>query len=613
MDMRLFYSGTDGQSFGANQPSLAAAPSIGNVQGTVSNGVVTFSATVTGDPSAGVQEVWATWTGTGADSGYGHWRSVDLTQDPHDSTHWTGTLPLPAGQSSSGMRFLVQAANGVGAVGLDTAEGDGYRVVQAGADTAQLSLGTAAPTSGSPFGVTATVSDQSGPVANRTVRFTVSRNGTQLFQYADASAADGTVVLKLPAGESPPSGRLTVRADLIGASGNSVDSQTTEVVIGGATFALSPGSLTTRAGTAYPAATPLTATLTDARGPMPGVPVTFTLPTGSPGATFPGNQTTATVTTDANGVAVAPQLTARTTVGTFQATVTADGATPGAEAMAAQYGFGTFAAPINDGGTTQRNGNANTPMAVSALLADGSKVDDPTAMALVAAHRVQIRWREVGSTGPWTARHRPRGLRRPAARLHRGHQGAAAGHGEGEDLHGHHPDPPGPERRQASRRGRRERLVRPGQPQLHAQAEPDSRRGPGVGPGSRRCGGLTCRWATPILHQMVKQSLDEIATAVASVPRRAIIERLAEGDASMSALADHLTVSLPAVDKHLRVLVDAGMVTKQKHGRTTSVRLVPGSLEELATWAMSTRLMWTHALDRLERHLTDDPPGEEKA
>ncbi len=111
------------------------------MQGTVSNGVVTFSATVTGDPSAGVQQVWVTWTGTGSDSGYGHWKSVDLSQDPNDSTHWTGTLPLPAGQSSSGMRFLVQAANGVGAVGLDTAEGDGYRVVQAGADTAHAEPG----------------------------------------------------------------------------------------------------------------------------------------------------------------------------------------------------------------------------------------------------------------------------------------------------------------------------------------------------------------------------------------------------------------------------------------------------------------------------------------
>ena len=106
---------------------------------------------------------------------------------------------------------------------------------------------------------------------------------------------------------------------------------------------------------------------------------------------------------------------------------------------------------------------------------------------------------------------------------------------------------------------------------------------------------------------MVKYQLDAVATAVASGPRRSILERLAVGDASMSDLADRLGVTLPAVDKHLRVLLDAGVVTKQKTGRTTSVRLVPGSLEELATWAMSTRLMWSHALDRLEQHLSGDP------
>ena len=72
----------------------------------------------------------------------------------------------------------------------------------------------------------------------------------------------------------------------------------------------------------------------------------------------------------------------------------------------------------------------------------------------------------------------------------------------------------------------------------------------------------------------------------------------------MSDLAGHLGVTLPAVDKHLRVLVAAGVVTKAKSGRTTSVRLVPGSLDELATWAMSTRLMWGNALDRLEDHLS---------
>jgi DNA-binding transcriptional ArsR family regulator len=103
---------------------------------------------------------------------------------------------------------------------------------------------------------------------------------------------------------------------------------------------------------------------------------------------------------------------------------------------------------------------------------------------------------------------------------------------------------------------------------------------------------------------MVKYRLDTVATAVASEPRRSIIERLAEGDASMSDLAGRLGVTLPAVDKHLRVLLDAGVVTKHKAGRTTSVRLVPGSLQELATWAVSTRLMWGNALDRLEQHLT---------
>lgn len=109
---------------------------------------------------------------------------------------------------------------------------------------------------------------------------------------------------------------------------------------------------------------------------------------------------------------------------------------------------------------------------------------------------------------------------------------------------------------------------------------------------------------------MVKYGLDAVATAVASGPRRSIVERLAEGDASMSDLADRLGVTLPAVDKHLRVLLNAGVVTKQKTGRTTALRLVPGSLEELATWAMSTRLMWGNALDRLEQHLS---ASEEKA
>jgi DNA-binding transcriptional ArsR family regulator len=111
---------------------------------------------------------------------------------------------------------------------------------------------------------------------------------------------------------------------------------------------------------------------------------------------------------------------------------------------------------------------------------------------------------------------------------------------------------------------------------------------------------------------MVKYQLDQVARAIASEPRRAILDRLAEGETSMSQLAAHLDVSLPAVDKHLRVLSAAGVVAKSKSGRTTSVRLVPGSLDDLAAWAMSTRLMWGHALDRLEQHLAQTSPSKEK-
>ena len=96
-------------------------------------------------------------------------------------------------------------------------------------------------------------------------------------------------------------------------------------------------------------------------------------------------------------------MTARSPVGTFPVTVTADGADRAIEPMAAQYGFTPFAQPITDSGTTIRNAQANTPMAVSALLADGSLLSDASAQALVQAHRVQIRWREAGTTGPWNA------------------------------------------------------------------------------------------------------------------------------------------------------------------------------------------------------------------
>ena len=122
--LQLYYSGNT-TTYGNNTPALAAPPSISGVTDTVPPGQVTVSAHVTGDPSAGIQKAWVTYT---AENGplHGAWQSTDLVQDPLDSTLWTGTFSLPNGQSVADVRYIVQAVNGVGLVGLDNNLGDGY-------------------------------------------------------------------------------------------------------------------------------------------------------------------------------------------------------------------------------------------------------------------------------------------------------------------------------------------------------------------------------------------------------------------------------------------------------------------------------------------------------
>lgn len=90
-----------------------------------------------------------------------------------------------------------------------------------------------------------------------------------------------------------------------------------------------------------------------------------------------------------------------------------------------------------------------------------------------------------------------------------------------------------------------------------------------------------------------------MAGAVASAARRDLLEALASAPRSMSELADQFGMTLPALDKHVRVLSSAGLLRKSKSGRVTRLELVPGSLQPLSDWAMTNRLFWTHHLDRL--------------
>ena len=124
LGLQLYYSGNI-TTYGTNTPALAAPPSISGVTDTLTPGQVTVNAHVTGDPSAGIQKAWVTYT---AENGplHGAWQSTDLVQDPVDSTLWSGTFALPSGQSVPDVRYIVQAVNGVGLVGLDNNLGDGY-------------------------------------------------------------------------------------------------------------------------------------------------------------------------------------------------------------------------------------------------------------------------------------------------------------------------------------------------------------------------------------------------------------------------------------------------------------------------------------------------------
>ena len=97
--------------------------------------------------------------------------------------------------------------------------------------------------------------------------------------------------------------------------------------------------------------------------------------------------------------------------------------------------------------------------------------------------------------------------------------------------------------------------------------------------------------------------LDQTFAALSDATRRAIVARLAEGEASLSALADPFDMSLTAVSKHVRVLSDAGLVAVEKRGRTRHCRLQAAPLKDAAEWLAFYRRFWEDQFDALARHL----------
>jgi DNA-binding transcriptional ArsR family regulator len=98
-------------------------------------------------------------------------------------------------------------------------------------------------------------------------------------------------------------------------------------------------------------------------------------------------------------------------------------------------------------------------------------------------------------------------------------------------------------------------------------------------------------------------ALDAVFSALADPTRRAIVVRLAEGEASVSELAEPFAVSLPAVTKHLAVLERAGLLEHRKEGRVRRCRLVPAPMRTAEDWLSSYRVFWERRLDSLASHL----------
>ena len=107
-------------------------------------------------------------------------------------------------------------------------------------------------------------------------------------------------------------------------------------------------------------------------------------------------------------------------------------------------------------------------------------------------------------------------------------------------------------------------------------------------------------------------NLDLTFQALADPTRRAMVERLSRGQASVSELAAPYAMSLPAIVQHLAMLENSGLVRSKKAGRVRTFSIVPTALSRAEKWFNQRRAQWEQRLDRLAEHLEQFPDGEPK-
>ncbi|RYG23645.1 ArsR family transcriptional regulator [bacterium] len=105
---------------------------------------------------------------------------------------------------------------------------------------------------------------------------------------------------------------------------------------------------------------------------------------------------------------------------------------------------------------------------------------------------------------------------------------------------------------------------------------------------------------------MSVDTLGATFAALADPTRRAILARLAQGQASVKELSAPFTISAPAITKHLKVLEDAGLIVRERNAQWRPAQLEAARLKEAADWLNSYRRFWEESLDRLDGYLAEE-------
>jgi hypothetical protein len=201
VDVRLFYSNNVAVYGGDSQPALAGAPAIVTVTTDVSGSQANVSVRTAGNPAAGIQQVWITYTATQGPLA-GSWQSLDLAQSAVDSSLWTGVLDLGV-TAPDDVRLMVQAVSGVGLVTLDANLGAYYVPGRSEQPTVPtqltLDMSSSAGVYGSQVAIGAVLKTQDGaPLAGLPVTFGLGPQSRLGFTDGEGRAAATLSLLGIP-------------------------------------------------------------------------------------------------------------------------------------------------------------------------------------------------------------------------------------------------------------------------------------------------------------------------------------------------------------------------------------------------------------------------------